>query len=283
MIEAPDEALDVQVDCPTCCHKFWPGNLPPSAIARVPDAEPHKEPAPDWVRLRYLQAVHEWVDKLRRGDTNQATARYEVGKVLKSLDYTPEKWFPESANIPPAIEETMRRLSVQTCVQTVLETLRSIANGFGMLKAGSSDIALYMYPAWELVRYYDVEIPRGKRKGPNGEIVDVPGDGWPDRFQKAGGKLVNGRMIALKGDPVWIKLGSCELFGDALGNPFPPFAINSGMRWNVVSRTECLELGVIKEEPSPNTGEPVSKFINFRGEQFDRDILQAAIDAFKDA
>jgi len=277
-IEAPDEALDVQVDCPTCGHKFWPGHLIPSAIARVPEADPIIEPAPDWIRTQYFQAIHEWGDKLRQGKTNEATARYEVGKVLKSLGYTPERWFPESANIPPAIEEAMSYLSVETCIQMVLNTQREMTNGFARLKAGSTDIALFQFPCWELVRLYTVEIPRGERQGPKGTIVEVPGDDWPSRWETAGGKLVNGRMVAHKWDQVWTKLGSTKLFGDGFDNPFPPFAFNSGMGWRAVGRDEAIELGVIAEDDdAPDAPEDAKKelpdFITIDGVKYDRDIL----------
>ena len=65
------------------------------------------------------------------------------------------------------------------------------------------------------------EVPRGEAKGSTG---------WEQRWAMAGGELIDGRMIARKDDPVWRKLGDPELFADGIGNEWPPYAFNSGMR-----------------------------------------------------
>jgi hypothetical protein len=84
-------------------------------------------------------------------------------------------------------------------------------------------------PAWELVRVLPVEVPRD----------------WPSRWIIAGGRMSEGgRMIALKGDPVWGELGSYQNFQDALGVDHPPFAFNSGMGWQEVPAREVRRLGI---------------------------------------
>jgi hypothetical protein len=65
------------------------------------------------------------------------------------------------------------------------------------------------------------------------------------RWIIAGGKShPSGRIIALKGDPVWGELGSYDNFDDALGVDHPPFAFNSGMRWKEISAAECRSLKI---------------------------------------
>ena len=64
------------------------------------------------------------------------------------------------------------------------------------------------------------------------------------RWVIAGGHLVAGRMIALKGDPIWGELGSADNFDDALNVDHPPFAYNSGMGWREISKSECARLNV---------------------------------------
>lgn len=63
---------------------------------------------------------------------------------------------------------------------------------------------------------------------------------WDVRWQGAGGRLYHGRMVAIKDDPIWIKIS-------AFGNPFPPFDFGSGMGVRNISRKEALELGVLTE------------------------------------
>jgi hypothetical protein len=76
----------------------------------------------------------------------------------------------------------------------------------------------------------------------------VPRD-WPARWKIAGGALVDGgRMIALKGDPIWGELGGYENFSDALGVDHPPFAFNSGMGWKEISAAEVRALGITGPE-----------------------------------
>jgi hypothetical protein len=57
----------------------------------------------------------------------------------------------------------------------------------------------------------------------------------------------NGRMVARKDSPIWDSLGDSDLFDDGLDNPFPPFAFNSGMWTEEISRDEAVELGLIDE------------------------------------
>ena len=108
------------------------------------------------------------------------------------------------------------------------------------------------YPAWELLRVYPREVPRGFRKGPKGVLIAEPDQDWPSRWVAAGGELVDGRMIALKNDDVWQNLGDgVGGYDDTLGNAFPPFAFNSGFDVQNVGRAECISLGLLDvDEPA---------------------------------
>lgn len=95
-----------------------------------------------------------------------------------------------------------------------------------------------LFPAWELVS-------SGWRENPRTD--------WPARWHAAG-KAVDWkgahrtRMAALKASPIWTALGNGEGgFRDALGNPFPPFAIYSSYEWNELDFIEARELGLINE------------------------------------
>ncbi len=61
---------------------------------------------------------------------------------------------------------------------------------------------------------------------------------WQERWCTAGGKLLGGRMIALKSDLVW------QLMSD-FGYPFPPFAAASLMDLRPVARDEAVQLGLL--------------------------------------
>ena len=73
---------------------------------------------------------------------------------------------------------------------------------------------------------------------------------WKVRWVESGGKIHGGRMIALKNDPVWLKISD-------FGHPHPPFAFGSGMDMIDISRVEAVEFGLtnwrseIKVSPCP--------------------------------
>ena len=60
---------------------------------------------------------------------------------------------------------------------------------------------------------------------------------WRERWKESGGKLYDGRMIALRNDPIWRKISR-------FGSPVPPFDFNSGMGLEEVNRFEAEALGV---------------------------------------
>ena len=83
---------------------------------------------------------------------------------------------------------------------------------------------------------------------------------WQDALDACGDEKASdcfdetGRMVALKSSPIWQALGDGEGgYTDTLSNPYPPFAFESGMGWESVSREEAEELGLIEpgEEVKP--------------------------------
>jgi hypothetical protein len=140
---------------------------------------------------------------------------------------------------------------------SIFKTLSQVANGAGQFISQNLDQdTLDVWPALELVRLFEVELPRGFKYGPNDTIVPDPGQDWPSRWKAAlgdsGDKKAQqafdgtGRMVALKSSGVWQSLGDgAGGYGDTLGNPFPPFAFDSGMRVDEVSREGAQELGLI--------------------------------------
>lgn len=140
---------------------------------------------------------------------------------------------------------------------------REVAIGAGQFMAQNYDeTRIDEFPALELVRVYGRKVPRGSEKDPAG-----PENGWDDddgRWQAAceesgdedAAKVFEetGRMIALKSSEVWQALGDgAGEYEDTLGNPYAPFAFNSGMDTNEIDRDEAEELGLLDkgEEAEP--------------------------------
>jgi hypothetical protein len=148
-------------------------------------------------------------------------------------------------------------------IDFALTTARDVSNGAGVYAAEAADEEVVeAYPAWELLRIYDRDVPRGFRRGPQGALYPVPGDDWPTRFQRAAEASgdtdaarilqATGRMIALKASPIWQALGNGEGgYTDTLKNPYAPFAFNSGYDLNNVGRVECVELGLLRPGQRP--------------------------------
>jgi hypothetical protein len=174
------------------------------------------------------------------GEINIATGRAQLQDKLKELDYNPERGFPGDEPVPPAEAGSLRDLSSNKRLKLVLETQTSQAQAFAQREAGMDESERFQFPAWELVRFE----ARVKER-----------DDWDERFVRAGGSLVDGRMIALKDDPVWSSLGDSGLFDDGLDSDFPPYAYSSGMAWRAVGRDEAVELGVVSEDYLPERTE----------------------------
>ena len=121
-------------------------------------------------------------------------------------------------------------------IKLVIDTNRAQAQGYARFKRSSTGGALLAFPAQELVR---VRNSREQRD-------------WQARWTATGGKLANGRMIALKTDPIWTALSR-------FGTPYPPFDFNSGMGVRDISRREALALGVIAQDWRPDS-DPVGDF-----------------------
>ena len=212
----------------------------------------------------YLQEIADTVDGMLSGKFAMAEGRYRLFRKLKQLGYDPEIGFPgDMANIPPAERGSLQDLSSDARLNLVLETNMLIAANYGRMIDGNRPYARHAYPAWELVRLFQRNVPRGT---PESHTA-----GWQARWQDAGdavgwvgaveapARRAGGPMIARKDSPIWQSLGNgaggparrAGGYTDTLSNPFPPFAFNSGMAWKSVGRKRCLELGLIAGDEVP--------------------------------
>lgn len=158
------------------------------------------------------------LDAMRRMAADKASgvsasdARVAMRDFLRSIGH----------ETPDDLKGTIKDLYAKSRLDVIIKTNVAQARGFIQHAEGMTPGALWAFPAQEFLR---VEERREPRKD------------WAQRWQKAGGKIYGGRMIALKTDPVWTRLGP-------FGNPYPPFDWGSGMGVQDVSRKEAQELGL---------------------------------------
>jgi uncharacterized protein YneF (UPF0154 family) len=172
--------------------------------------------------VELLQRYQDLENGLLTGQLDQANARLAIKQLLAQMGYQPD---PEKIGGLQDLSSTAR-------IDLKLETDIDAARGYGWDLQGQQPDVLDEWPAQELVRDF---APKGKERD------------WSARWAKAGGEFFGGRMIALKNDPVWSKLGDPALFDDGLGNPYPPFAFNSGMGVRDIARDEAEEIGLIEK------------------------------------
>lgn len=188
----------------------------------------------------FVSKVKEVIDELAAGNINEAGARVALVETLRALGYTPEGGFPETPEgaVPPAVAGTLQDLSSFRRLDLIVDTQIKLVQGKGLQAAGHEPERLEAFPAWEIFTLIETEVPRdwaarwtiagGKFWGePDGDIADAPG-----------------RLIALKGDPVWGELGASANFSDALDVDYPPFYFRSGKWVREVPREETIALGV---------------------------------------
>jgi hypothetical protein len=142
------------------------------------------------------------------GRADQATTRSSIKAALTSNGKVP---YFEINGVRQELDSEWMDMTVKTNTD--------IASGYRSFLQGIDPEILDAYPARELVKARDGEEPYD----------------WAARWVESGGKILNGRMIALKSDPVWLSISD-------FGHPHPPFAFGSGMDVVDVSRIDAVEL-----------------------------------------
>ncbi len=210
----------------------------------------------------FVSKLKEVINAVTAGEMDDATARWTLLETLRSLGYTPEGGFPETpaGAVPPAVKGSIQDLSSRRRLDLIINTQRDLMRGAGMQMSGMEPRKLAAFPCWELVRVYNVRVPRdwqARWKEAGGSfVIDGkfygPFDETPWELDDAKGReSLKIRMIAPKGDMIWGELGSSENFDDALDVDYPPFAFNSGMGWQDVTAAEADRLGVLTSDGQP--------------------------------
>jgi hypothetical protein len=162
---------------------------------------------------------------------NPATARQNLREQLRALGYQPSE---REAG-------TIQDLASDARLNLVIKTNTEIAQGAGQFVQQNADAeTVDAYPALELFRLEERKDPRDWAQRWR-IAAQVAGDA------KAAGVLeFTGRMVALKSSGIWQQLGDgAGGYEDTLGNPYPPFAFQSGMFTEEVSRDSAEELGLL--------------------------------------
>lgn len=179
-----------------------------------------------------------------------ATCRDRLAQLLaQTADPSPDSPLPSRAQLVSDIMSAARQTGIATGkggltdpssprrANVIIDTNAGLAAAYCRAELANSYGARLAFPAQELVR---IEERNAKRD-------------WRKRWLANGGKLYAGRMIALKSDPVWVKISR-------FNQPYPPFDFGSGMGTEDVSREEALALGVIKEDYTPPKSSPLTDF-----------------------
>ena len=188
---------------------------------------------------RYVAKMQGVLEAFTSGEIGEGEARERLLSVLDDFGYTPEAGFPDAEKVDPANPGTIQDLSSYGRLNLVVDTNAGMAASVSRL-AGETPETLALFPAWRLARFMS----------PNGEPRD-----WALRWAVAGESVgwhgaCPDEMVARKDSPIWGALGDgAGGFADTLGNPYPPFAFNSGMGWEDVDADEAAALGLDIDAP----------------------------------
>ena len=164
--------------------------------------------------MRILHAARRMVADRAGGQLSASEIRRDLRKVISSTGYRP----------PEGKEGTLQDLYSKRRLDTIIRTNVEQARGYVRHLDGMKPGAFAAFPGQELIR---VRERKEKRD-------------WATRWKNAGGQFYNGRMIALRDDPIWERIS-------VFGNPFPPFDWGSGMGVRAVSRRDSIALGVVTD------------------------------------
>jgi hypothetical protein len=215
---------------------------------------------------RVLSRMDDLLTRGINGELNRSQFVAEMLKEVQSTGYRRDLGFLEDmADVPAAEQGSIQDFSSESRWKLIWDTNISMTFNFARVNAGNGDHARYWYPAWELARLAWRRVPRGTPESHSA--------GWQRRWLDAGasvnwegvhqahpaesGQSMESmpsvtRMIALKDSPIWQALGDgAGGYEDTLGNPYPPFAFNSGMAIRGIGREECISMGLL------GTPEPV--------------------------
>ena len=172
-----------------------------------------------------------------------------------------------------ASEGFSRYSKIKDFIRLQLDVVRGAASKW----RGHDPIHLKMWPAWSLET-------RGITTGSD----------YRERWEKVGGKFFKplgdgsipdmgeSKMIALKTDSIWKRLGDPAIFPDALGIDHPPFCSGPGLSWGTVNEIEAIAIGLIQSDLSPQVIESLIQ-LHLEQERSRAEILEQSLKESREA
>lgn len=160
---------------------------------------------------------------------NPATARAQVKELMQSLGMQ-----------PTGAAGGVSELASDARINLVIKTNTELSQGAGFAIQSNDPAVLEAFPCWELYRL------EGKTKERDWETrwataAAISGDTDAARVLSE-----SNRMVARKDSPIWQSLGDGPAdTTDGLGNPYPPFAFNSGMWTRNIAYDDAEQLGLV--------------------------------------
>ena len=177
----------------------------------------------------FVAFIKQKTDAILRGKLDEPTAVLYLDQFLETIEYV------------PAVEDIdiIHDLSSYETQELIVRTVVESAQGYGQYVSGLDSDVQSAYPAWRVITGRTAVVPR--------DWVER----WTTSCQAAGDDRAlalyrtHGAMAALKASAVWDRLCDHGLWPDALGNPWPPFYLNSGKVTEDVGFIEAEKWGLV--------------------------------------
>jgi len=211
----------------------------------------------------YLDQISGTIADMLSGKTSLATGRVQLQQALRE--------FMPALNPDGGVAD----ITSNARLDLILRTQTEMAYGYGQTVQGNDPDVVAAFPCAELYRLEDRKDPRDWEARWR-VAAQVAGDTDAQRVLAE-----TGRMIARKDSGIWQALGDgAGGYTDTLGNPYPPFAFNSGMWTRDISRSESLELDliepqtVVKPADLPDFNQSLQASYQFRSDAIRAALLQ---------
>jgi len=180
---------------------------------------------------------------------DRVTAENPSGNVTVGLHHTKAREViqqflkQQGLTAAPGTKGSLADITSSPRINLVIKTNSELAWGAGQfVSQNANPVRVQDYPALELYRLQAKRVPRDwQTRWLNAarECGDTDAANALDKHE---------RMIALKSSPIWQALGDgAGGYDDTLGNPYPPFAFQSGMWTRDIDRATALRVGVLEE------------------------------------